>query len=495
MDDDACSFQRHSQDEEHHTHHFYQAHWYSTSPQAIWKHMTDAGTTLLPHILLTSNLILFAGFFLLSPHAMKILRPIIFGVFRIAIMIVCMLPLMLYFDRKYSFRSEKSLRRRREAYLSTLSATKESCNFVIYVCYSLWYYLFYTKFFDSILRKLPKKKQAKILALCGFIIIMNQITFLSGYYLTNATVSGSMSPLTAVITCSLSMLIGNEPKSWLKLFGVVTSVCGAIAMVLTTALLKQHSFSAIYSEITSEDPLHHYWNPYHPGAFSQSSTSSVTFVLGVFCLMLSTLANSLYLLLQKKLLNKGVPPISVTFWSFFFGYGILVIVGFFFLPISWRRIDWMSILGLFYAGCPFGAFQFVFQTKASSMTTPTMVGIYSTMSPMVGLVTGLAFLGEKTSPFVLFGGSFIIIGVVFVLFARWRETHTKQQKLFSLEPNGNITMKQDGSNMVSVSSGESLSSSTNQILLSSKNERSTTTSNSTCSQNLSAHEEAIHSKV
>jgi len=80
---------------------------------------------------------------------------------------------------------------------------------------------------------------------------------------------------------------------------------------------------------------------------------------------------------------------------------------------------------LLYAGIPFGSFQFMFQSKASSMTTPTMVGIYSTISPAVGLITGLSFLGESTSPYVLLGASFIVGGVVFVLIARWRETHQK----------------------------------------------------------------------
>ncbi|EFC38234.1 predicted protein [Naegleria gruberi] len=404
-------------------------HHYSSSPKSIWINIKSIYKALLPHILLISNLVLFGGFYLLSPHAMKIFRPIIFGVFRVGIMIICMFPVMLYFDRSYSFRNEKKLRRRKEEYSILVSSKRDS---LLYYYYQANYYLFYANpIVDYALRKIPKWKQTKTLTWCGIFIILNQITFLTGYYLTNATVSSSLSPCTSVITCILSMLLGREPKSILKLVGVITSVMGAIAMIILTALLKEKSFTTLIPDTsTIEDPTHYHWNIYHPGQIQSSDSGSIGigFVLGLLFLLLSTLVNSLYLLTQKKLLNNNVPPITVTFWSFFYGYGVLLFVGCFFLPINFSKVDLMSAVGLIYAGLPFGAVQFIFQTKASSMSTPTIVGLYSTMSPMVGLITGLTFLGEKTSPFVVLGGIFIIMGVIIVIVARYKETHIKKQE-------------------------------------------------------------------
>jgi len=283
--------------------------WYSeivTKTIAIWQ-------ATLPHILLMSNLVLFGGFFILSPHAMKIVRPIPFGVFRLALIIISLFPLMLYFDRKYTFRSNKYMKRRKANYAYHLSTFSKE-NVFLHTYHKIVYQLFYdNRIVEIVWARIPKIKQAKRFALCGLLIILNQVTFLTGYYLTNATVSGSISPLCAVITCVLSMIIGNEPKSILKLIGVVIAVCGAIAMILTTALLKEKSFSTLVSDpLSDNDPLHHY-NPMKSliEGLTRSDSSSVGFgfVLGLLALVLSTTMNALYLLATKKLLNK------VCYWN------------------------------------------------------------------------------------------------------------------------------------------------------------------------------------
>ena len=265
--------------------------------------------------------------------------------------------------------------------------------------------------------------------MCGAVIVSNQILFVMGFYLTNSTTTGVIQPMNAIFVCIMSMMLGKEEKSWMKLLGTLIAVIGAISMLVTSALMRPSTNAIIYDTLTDNySPLNS-----APTFFNmlQSSTSTNygTFMLGMILLVANTFGYAVFLILQKGLLSEGIPPITVTCWSFILGLSVSSVFALYFSPAtSWRRIDWMTVIGMLYACMPYGVIQFIFSAQASQLSTPTIVGIYSTLQPMLATVTGVLAFGETVSLWILIGAAMIVFGVLFVIGARYLETR-KQIKL------------------------------------------------------------------
>ena len=409
---------------------------------------------ILSHLLLVTNLVTYIGFIVLIPKTMKIINPFMFSFLRYLILLSALFLMMIIVDQKFVFRSERFMQKRSHKFLNAMNCN--GCNFIHN---SIVYYIIYeNRITRAIIMRLPRGKQAKRLAMCGLMVIVNQVLFSLGFYLTNATVSGVLQPLVAIMVCVMSMMFGREGKSIIKLIGVVISVIGAISMLVTSALFKQKSSVTFFSETEATglpfNYLEHLFGKHLP------ATNTFAFIMGMAFLIGNTFCFSCYLLLQKKLLNQGVPSMTVTFWSFLFGsIVILVVTGFTIPSFSFRKLDWFVFGGLAYAAIPCGAVSFYFATKAASLTTPTVVGIYSTISPLASIGTGVLILGESTSPYVLIGAGLILVGVILVILARYRESkqNTKEEKMDEIEMSegfehvGNTVFSEDGASQYSTS--------------------------------------------
>ncbi|KAL9654523.1 hypothetical protein ABK040_006588 [Willaertia magna] len=388
----------------------------------------------LSHVLLITNLLLFSGFILLTPKPMKILNPLVFAFFRILFTFIPLVPITMVIDRNFYFRSESEIEREKLKYLKKRSNFKLIKKLQdIYI-----YFLFENKLIIYIKRKLPKRKDFIRLCLCGITVTFNQLFFTLGFFLCNATISGIMQPLTAIIVCTLSMMLKVEQRSILKFIGVIISVIGAIAMLLISAFTKSGTVHNLMNDKEQVDVfirsllwLNNIISK-NSGVDNNSTLDTILFIFGLICLIINTTSYSCYLILQKKLLQKGVPPITVTCWSFFVGLFIAFIGASYYFPnFNYRKIDNSIVLAILYAGVINGAFTFIFNTYAGKLSTPTVLGIYSTLSPLFSMLTGMIALGEQVSPLVFIGAILILFGVAVVIFARWKES--KQQQLVSLE--------------------------------------------------------------
>lgn len=226
--------------------------------------------------------------------------------------------------------------------------------------------------------------------------------------LTSPVITAIMQQMSPVWTCSISLLMRLESRSILKIIGIGFAVVGSLLTLIlnnfTSGSSSGHSFE-----------------------FSWSS------IIGVVCFIINTFAYSSYLILQRHLLSLGIPPFTVTLWSFTYGLFLITIMSSYHLVdfalhtmITTSKEAWF---GAVFGGVIGGTIAFTFQTIASKHLTPTIVSIYSTLLPVSSAILSYIFLDIFISPFCIIGAVLITIGVLLVAFARFREARAAKSTI------------------------------------------------------------------
>ncbi|KAL9642358.1 hypothetical protein ABK040_007356 [Willaertia magna] len=359
----------------------------------FFKNIFHYSNQFVPHICLIGTLFTFAGYCVLTPHALKMIHPTIFTTIRNSLIALILLPISLILDKNYSFRSQNNLQ-------------------------------FYGKnnVIQFIVKKIPKWKLMKELGICGIVFTLNQVTFTIGLSMTNATIAGILQPLIPVMVCILSILLKREKWSAIKVVGVFIAVSGAIAMLFITSQFKRQKDNN-YVLLDLNNCL----------TKNNIIPSSLSFFIGTLFLIANGFLVSTYLLLLKKLLEKKIPPTTVTFWSCTLGSFVLILFSLFYLPsFNINKIDKATIIGILYSGTIHGTISFLLSSIASKFTTPTVVAIYNTLCPIVSTAMAFIVLNERVSPYVAIGAVLIIGGVTMVIYSRWKEAK-EQQVVVSLQ--------------------------------------------------------------
>jgi len=240
--------------------------------------------------------------------------------------------------------------------------------------------------------------------------MLNQILFIMGLSLTNATIAGVTQPFAAIFTCILAILAKQEPKSALKVIGVIIAVIGSVFMLIVSGLSKEKDQQRSNN-----------------GIFGMSFT--IMGALGCLCLLANTLCFAGYFIIQKILLNRSIPPITITAWSAFFGWFIALFPSLYFLPsFHVTDVSYMAWIGVLYSGLVHGVISFSISMYAARYTTPTVVGIYETLAPLFSILFTYIFLNETTTWLIAIGAVLIMSGVMIVIAARYREELKSKKK-------------------------------------------------------------------
>ncbi|KAG2392397.1 hypothetical protein C9374_012649 [Naegleria lovaniensis] len=336
---------------------------------------------LYANLLMVGTLFTFGGFCVLAPNPISRFQPPIFAFVRTSLITVVLFFLSIFIDRNYSFRSERALARYKNPILRYIKM------------------------------KTPTFKMFKKLCICGSMNTINMVFFVIGLNMTSATIAGLLQPLIAEV-CIFSILLKREAKGIIKILGVLISCFGAISMLGISALLDGEEIA----EAT---------DPEETPQKSILQTFSLT--IGMILIVLNTLAYSVYLILLKNL-TKKVPPVTLSMWTFLGGLLIPFIVACYYYPsFQFRKLDANSFIGLAYAVFIHGTLSFVMNSKASSLTSPTVIGIYNTVSPIVTTFMTVTISGETVSPWIIPGAIGILVGLAFVIFSKWREERQRQK--------------------------------------------------------------------
>jgi len=244
---------------------------------------------------------------------------------------------------------------------------------------------------DSTATKLNKKPNWRIelrlffLGLCG--ITANLLCYIYGLELTDATTTGITYSTTPVITALVAISLKKERFSLMKLGGIMIAFAGALIMF---------------------DP------------------SNLSLDVGIILLLLSSFCYSLFIVLQRSLLE-SLPSYFVLSRCFIYGApGIFIAAAY-----QWRRwgqvrdapyLVWLAVLYASLLNTVVGYWLMSFGIRHSS---PMLAGLFINFQPVI--VSGLAAftLNESIDIWQIMGAVCIISGVVEVSYCRYREEKEK----------------------------------------------------------------------
>jgi drug/metabolite transporter (DMT)-like permease len=89
--------------------------------------------------------------------------------------------------------------------------------------------------------------------------------------------------------------------------------------------------------------------------------------------------------------------------------------------VSWRQPSVQAWLGILFLGVVASALAYVVYGWALRILDASVVGTLSNLDPIVGVLTGVIFLGEKMSAGQVIGGAVALVGM-------WLASHEQGQK-------------------------------------------------------------------
>ncbi|KAK7367147.1 hypothetical protein VNO80_09156 [Phaseolus coccineus] len=276
----------------------------------------------------------------------------------------------------------------------------------------------------------------------------NQLLYLIGLGYTNPTYAGAVQPTIPVFTFMFTLMIGLAG-------GTLICVSGAIFMVFyrDPAVIGDKTMNQV-----AQIKLSARGQPETSGWLINSllDIGLDSFQLGVVFLIGNCLCMAAFLAIQAPVLKKYPANLSVTAYSFGFGFALMVIASYFMVNES---ADWIltqsQILAVAYSKmtCGFpasqilqhildgGFYKFIQGTIASALNYgiitwsnkilgPTLVSLYNPLQPAFSAFLSQIFLG---TPIFLGRGIFHHCGSIYiVIWASYRE----RQEISGVTPNG-----------------------------------------------------------
>jgi len=384
------------------------------------------------HFLLLLNGQLFGGFQVLAVKSLSQMNPLVFAALRTIIIALTIAPLAILVDRNnQGFCSEGAAEENNGGEQNSVIESAEQQT-SIQQRKGIWQR--YLK------PRIPNnKRDALWLTGLGMIVGMNILTYIVALSLISPTIVAIVSPSQTVFTCLISVLLKREGKSILKFVGVFLAVIGSISMLVISAMVKdssnvtpsKESTSAIIAAMSSSSTMTASilsTNSQMPIIFISADTwSSLKTVIGVSLCIVNSLGSSLNLVFQKSLLDRKIPPMTLTAWTSLVAMVFLFIVGLCFGLTSFdpRTVPLIAWIGLLYAGLVIGTGSFSLGAYAARIGSPTLLSVYNCANPIISTVYLFVFLGQTTTWLVSIGAILITSGVLMVAYAKKREERKK----------------------------------------------------------------------
>jgi drug/metabolite transporter (DMT)-like permease len=214
---------------------------------------------------------------------------------------------------------------------------------------------------------------------CG---IGSGIFFTCGLALTNAACAGLLQPAVPVLTVAFGLMLGLERRSLGKCFAVALSIAGALVAV---------DFAAL----------------------------SVSSAVGWLSLLLNDVCLAVWLIQQRRLLDRGFDPLTLTAAMYCVGTVFVLfacVVGFAIAPNLLREPGSLSLnakelVALAYATAGSSALCYALITWASARLDPSIISLWASGQGCFTLLISLLVFGTLPSAMQLLGGLLISLGL------------------------------------------------------------------------------------
>jgi drug/metabolite transporter (DMT)-like permease len=223
-----------------------------------------------------------------------------------------------------------------------------------------------------------------------FGVIFNQLLFFKGLSLTTATNTSLLAVMIPVFATLVSVLIGNDRLTTLKIVGIVLAGGGVVYLI---------------------DPQN--------ASFSSATTRGDVLVI------LNSMSYATYIAISKRLITHYGALKSIA-WLFLFASVINVPVGL----ISLSSVDvsqiassaWLALGGIVLFST---ILAYYWNAWALARVEPSVVAVYIYLQPLIGTVLAIFILGEAWKPRIFLAMLLIFSGVFLVTRKRQREVISK----------------------------------------------------------------------
>ena len=224
----------------------------------------------------------------------------------------------------------------------------------------------------------------------------------AGLALTSAADAGLIQPIIPVVTTILAVAKGQESLTRGKLSGTAISTLGSVLIVV-----------AERSTASSGDP----------------TSSSPLRTLGIGLIMAQSLSWSVYLVIQRPVLQRGVSVLTFTFLMFLVGGLCHIVFGAYWtVRVDWAAVPWYIWLGVLYIGFGATVAAFLLYIYAASHLPASVMGLCTLCSTVFSSVLGVALLGETFTAFHALGGLLIAAGLLIVVHTKARDDRAQATK-------------------------------------------------------------------
>ncbi len=223
-----------------------------------------------------------------------------------------------------------------------------------------------------------------------FGVIFNQLLFFKGLSLTTATNTSLLAVMIPVFTILVSVLIGNDKLTRLKIAGTVLAGGGVVYLI---------------------DPQN--------ASFSSATTQ------GDILVILNSMSYATYIAVSKRLITHYGALKSIA-WLFLFASIVNVPVGL----ISLSSVDvsqinsgaWLALGGVVLFST---ILAYYWNAWALARVEPSVVAVYIYLQPLIGTCLAIFILGEAWKPRIFLAMLLIFTGVFLVTRKRQREVISK----------------------------------------------------------------------
>ena len=239
--------------------------------------------------------------------------------------------------------------------------------------------------------RLDERKHYLYFALFAcFGVIFNQLLFFKGLSLTTATNTSLLAVMIPVFAILVSVVIGNDKLTWLKIVGTILAGGGVVYLI---------------------DP--------QKASFSSATTQGDVLVI------LNSMSYGTYIAVSKKLVTHYGALKSIA-WLFLFASIVNVPIGL----LSLAAVDVSQIsLSAWLALAAIVVFPtilaYYWNAWALARVEPSVVAVYTYLQPLIGTILAVFILGEAWKSRIFLAMILIFTGVFFVTRRRKREVISK----------------------------------------------------------------------
>jgi drug/metabolite transporter (DMT)-like permease len=249
---------------------------------------------------------------------------------------------------------------------------------VIRVTVALLLFLIFQFFF---IKEKIKRADIGLLMLCGlFGVAINQLLFFKGLSITTPINASLMMTTTPILILILSGIFHDEKITMLKIAGVLLGAIGAVLVILSGS------------------------------EFTRGSGQTT----GDILVLINAASYAIYLVIVKPLMSK-YHPLTVITWVFFFGWLIVVPVGWNeFSAIDWQQFTYPLWIELAFIVLFTTFFAYLLNTMAMQHATPSVVGIYIYLQPALATIFAL-LMNRDEYPLIKIIATLLIFSGVYLV--------------------------------------------------------------------------------